>query len=263
MGISSSLSMIIICLLATLFTFNSCDNTSNIASECIAESVEYENWSAYSLNNGIITLTIVPDIGGRVMEFNLGEHPLFYVNSAEFGKLYNPPKTEAEQVWHNYGGYKTWPAPQSRWGGPPDPIGSLLDGGKYTGRITKQSGDVAEVEVVSPRDDVIGIQFIRQIKILKGTTHVIARQTMVNISDKPVTWSIWDVTQVPAKLNAEQKFSNQAWIYFPLNPNSIYKKGYRLLDGKQFNPEWHPNVVPGIMGVQFQFIKGKIGSDNI
>jgi len=265
MGILSSRSLILIGLSGALFTFNGCgpaDNVSRPMQDCIAELVEYKGWSAFKLTNGIITLTIVPDIGGRVMEFNLGQHPLFYVNPAEFGKLYNPPKTEAERVWHNYGGYKTWPAPQSRWGGPPDPLGSFLDGGRYTGRITQKSGDVAEVEVVSPKDYVIGIQFIRRIRIQKGTTHVVAYQTMVNITDKPVTWSIWDVTQVPAKLKAEQKFSQQAWIYFPLNPNSIHEKGYRLLDGEPGNPQWHPNIVPGIMGVQFQFIKGKIGSDN-
>ncbi|MFQ5865563.1 MAG: DUF4380 domain-containing protein [bacterium] len=265
MGISNGFSLILICILGALFTFNGCsprDNASRLVQDCNAESVEYQGWSAFKLSNGIVTLTIVPDIGGRVMEFNLGGHPLFYVNPAEFGKLYAQPETEAERVWHNYGGYKTWPAPQSRWGGPPDPPGSLLDGGKYTGRITQKAGHVAEVEVVSPEDEVIGIQFIRRTKIQKGTTHVLAHQTMVNISDKPVTWSIWDVTQVPAKLTADEDFSKQAWIYFPLNPNSIHEKGYRLLDGEPVNPEWHPNVVPGIMGVQFHFIKGKVGSDN-
>ncbi|MCD6166329.1 DUF4380 domain-containing protein [bacterium] len=233
---------------------------------CTVKETTFHGWKSFSLENGLVKLDIVPAIGGRIMSYNLGDYPFLYVKEAEFGKLYNVPESETQRVWHNYGGYKTWPAPQSRWGGPPDPLGSFLDGGRYTGRIVQQGEEVVEVEVVSPKDTLIGIQFTRSTLLRKGTTRVILKQKMTNVVNKAVTWSIWDVTQVRGKLREDlsgQKVTHNsgAWAYFPLNPKSIHPKGFIRLDGKPNDSQWYPNIRAGIFGIQYQFHKSKVGAD--
>jgi len=231
------------------------------ASQVSVYEDDYHGWPALFMKNGLVTVVAVPAIGGRIMEYKLGSHPFLWVNDAEFGKTYDAPQTEEEQQWHNYGGYKVWPAPQTRWGGPPDPLGSALDGGKWTGKITAHSGQIGEIELVSPADeDVTGLQITRRIQMSAGTTRVVVTEIFENVSDEAIEWSIWGVTQVRGSLSSSEKFSEQARIYFPLNPDSRAPDGFwyftkgpsdqfqRLDDGK-------------LMQVSYGFEVSKIGAD--
>ncbi|MBM3501326.1 MAG: hypothetical protein FJX74_21955, partial [Armatimonadetes bacterium] len=62
--------------------------------------VEYRGWQALRMGNGLVTLIAVPDIGGRVMEYKLNGHPFLWTNPEEYGRTYEPPRTESERVWH-------------------------------------------------------------------------------------------------------------------------------------------------------------------
>jgi hypothetical protein len=42
-------------------------------------------WTSIVQTNGIITLTTVPDIGARIMQYDLGDQVFFYVNPGEIG----------------------------------------------------------------------------------------------------------------------------------------------------------------------------------
>ncbi len=227
-----------------------------------ASEVKYQGWNALRLSNGIITVVAVPDIGGRVMEYKLKAHPFLWVNPAEFGKLHGPPQTEAERTWHNYGGYKAWPAPQERWHGPPDPLGSALDGGRWKGEIGPREPGRASIRLVSPADaNVTGLQITREVILHGDSTRLTVRETFKNVGDKPITWSVWDVTQVPGSLGKGAKFSPDARVYFPLNPASKFGQGYYdMLDGG--SDQWLKDVAPGIMGVKYLNKTGKIGADS-
>jgi hypothetical protein len=91
---------------------------------------DYNNWGweAVVMQNGLITVATVPAIGARVMQYDLGDHPSIFVNPAELGNTYTPVKNAP---WHNFGGFKNWPAPQDKWNWPPPPV---LDFGAYTAR---------------------------------------------------------------------------------------------------------------------------------
>ena len=227
-----------------------------------AADINYHGWKALQLSNGIMTVVVVPDIGARVMEYKLKAHPFLWVNPAEFGKLYEPPKTEKEREWHNYGGYKAWPAPQSDWHGPPDPLGSTLDSGRWKGEIAGREGETASLRLVSPADEqVTGLQITRQLTLHSGTTRLTVQETFKNVSDQPRTWSIWDVTQVPGSLAQGLKSSPEARVYFPLNPASKFGKGfYEIAEGGA--AQWLPAAAPGLMGVTYQHQTGKIGADS-
>ncbi|MGD8240761.1 MAG: hypothetical protein PVH68_19585 [Armatimonadota bacterium] len=234
-----------------------------------ATEAKYQGWEALKLTNGIVTVVAVPSIGGRVMEYKLGPHPYLWVNPEEHGKLYDAPKTKEERTWHNYGGYKVWPAPQKQWGGPPDPLGSTLDGGKWTGQIVPGERGMGTVRLVSPRDaGVTGLQITREATLYGGTTRLAIKERFTNVSDKPVSWGIWDVTQVPGSLSKKQKASPQARVYFPLNSDSAHPRGfYDMLAESGGEPrgteQWLPGVAPGIMGVKYLGQTGKIGADSM
>jgi hypothetical protein len=126
---------------------------------------KYNNWGwdAVVMQNGIITIATVPAIGGRVMQYDLGTLPSILVNSDTtlLGKTRTPAKNGN---WYNFGGYKTWPAPQSAWnagGWPPPPT---LDYGAYTVDDTTQTNDSVSVVISSSTEQwyAPGVKFERK-----------------------------------------------------------------------------------------------------
>jgi hypothetical protein len=216
---------------------------------------DYRNWGweAVVLENGLITLTVVPSIGARVMQYDLGNHPSIFVNEKELGKLYDP---DPKAGWHNYGGYKNWPAPQDRWGWPPPPI---LDSGPYEFKIVADTPDSAAVWVSSPveRWKTPGLRFERQLTIFPGTSRVRVGQTLVNEGEQADRWSVWEITQAPVHHSGERDVEH-FWVYFPLNPNSRYgPKGVR----GEGMAAYRGGVAPGVVGVQCMPLNKKLWAD--
>ena len=228
-----------------------------------AAQIPYQGWDGLRLLNGLATIVVVPDIGGRVMEYKLGPHPFLWTNPDEAGRIYPAPQTEDQRKWHSFGGYKVWPAPQSKWGGPPDPLKSELDGGVWQSEVKASSAQVAEVQLTSPEDrEVTGLQLERLVRLFAGGSHVQMVETFRNVTDQPIEWSIWDVTQVPGSLDAEAAFSPEARIYFPLNPESKSPQGYwPLID--QPSDQWEVLPQEGLLRVTYQRQLGKIGADSV
>jgi hypothetical protein len=231
------------------------------AAKATATEVQFAGWKAIKLTNGLVTVVAVPDIGGRIMDYRLGDHALLWNNPAEAGKLYDAPRSETERTWHNFGGYKVWPAPQDRWGGPPDPLGSQLDGGRWTGKIVTASGLAAVVELTSPADaTVTGLQASRTIKLGVGTTDVLVTETFKNVSDHPVEWSIWTIAQVPGSLREGEAVSPEAKAYIPLAEKSRHASRYYEFP---FNKSayWKPVAGGNVLEVTYGGDAAKVGVD--
>src|ERR1700720_1974454 len=99
--------------------------------QCQIRSVNFEGWKAEELSNDWLRLTIVPQLGGRLMQVAFGSHSYLFVNSQYKGQ-YIPPSQAAEKgKWINYGGDKLWPLPEGREDGQhwPGPVSDLLDDG--------------------------------------------------------------------------------------------------------------------------------------
>ena len=214
-------------------------------------------WNAIVMQNPFITIATVPAIGGRVMQYDLGVLPSVFVNSSELGKTYTPAQNSP---WHNFGGFKTWPAPQSQWnagGWPPPPI---LDFGAYTVLDTIQTNDSASVEVFSPVESWFapGIRFIRRATMYSGTSRLKMEETIVNQGTQAATWSVWGVTQAIVNHQGMTDYGNY-WVYFPINPNSLYgQSGVRTQGNSR---AWKGEVAPGVYGVQFVADNQKIFAD--
>jgi hypothetical protein len=221
----------------------------------------YRGWDSQRLSNGLIELQIVPEIGGRVVQYKLGEMEFLWVNSQLAGKLPPPGGVGPDGAWLNYGGDKLWPAPQGwdndqQWPGPPD---AVLDGLPYAVDIL---GPEASIRLTSGKDSLSGVRFSRTIRIFPGSTRVRFEATMTNVDTKPRRWGIWAHTQLDAARADGQGYNSQMSAWCPLNPQSHFAKGYGVIFGADDNPSFQVDRERGLLHVSYRYQVGKIGVDS-
>ncbi|MBK8050190.1 MAG: DUF4380 domain-containing protein [Anaerolineales bacterium] len=210
----------------------------------------------------------VPEIGGRIMAYDLAAHPFFFVDPALAGKIFSPEENQGDgtlAAWKNYGGDKTWPAPQGweqddQWHGPPDPV---LDTGRYIVVTCEYKSHYAQIVMVSPPDPRTGVQITRQFRLERATSRVAVTLRFRNIAERPIRWSIWDVVQLDASLVTAQgvkSFDPSCVVTTPLNPHSRFPQGYKVMFGADDNPQWQ--VDGGLFRASYQWQIGKVGIDS-
>jgi hypothetical protein len=217
----------------------------------------WNGWEAIVIQNGLISTVTVPDIGARVMQYDLDGHVSIYGDSSLNGKTYTPA---ADSPFRNFGGFKNWPSPQygpGRWIWPPPPT---LDCGKYTYKVLAETPDSAAIKVTSPVEQwkAPNLQFVRRMTIYKNSSRVKMEQSLLNTGNTVVNWGIWDNTQTVATHPGENDFKN-FWIYFPINPNSVFGNDGVKYD--QSSAGWTGESAPGIYGCQFTPNSQKLFAD--
>ena len=230
--------------------------TSNVTIQTVSNYNQWKWDTTIVMQNDLITMATVPAIGGRVMQYDLGTVPSIMVYSNLLGKTYTPAQNGQ---WYNFGGYKTWPSPQSVWPGtwPPPP---KLDYGKYAYQIVSQTSDSVVALVTSPVETWVApnIQFKRRATIFSGTSRVKMEQTIINNGLKDTSWGVWSITQ--SIVNHANKTDYQNYrAYFPINPNSVY--GTSGVSPQGISTAWEGEVAPGVYGVQFVADDKKIFAD--
>ncbi|UCC21626.1 MAG: DUF4380 domain-containing protein [Planctomycetota bacterium] len=221
-------------------------------------------WDSIDLKNELIEIQAVPKIGGRIIQYKLGDYDFFWVNEELAGKEIPASRLGPNGEWLNYGGDKVWPAPQGRandqqWPGPPDPV---LDGGPYTAELIKKNGRVKAVRMTSEKDMQSGIQFSRKFKIFDDCTRVRVEASMKNIDTKPRRWGVWVVTQFDTSNRHGDGHNKNYWTYCPINPDSMYHKGYNVMIGLVGHLSYKPDYENGMMRVHYDYHVGKIGMDS-
>src|SRR5574342_735290 len=188
----------------------------------------FHGWQAYEIGNELIRLVAVPDIGGRIMAYDLGAYSYLYVDRDLAGKLFSAEENQGDgslAAWKNYGGDKTWPSPQGwdsaeQWGGPPD---CILDTGRYQLDTCASDDDSATIKMTSPTGSPTGVQITRQATIHPGSSRVTLDLSFRNISERKIRWSIWDVVQLRAeRVTATGQLApeTECVVSAPLNPDS-------------------------------------------
>ncbi|MGE5610861.1 MAG: DUF4380 domain-containing protein [Bacillota bacterium] len=236
--------------------------TSSHAAEI--KQTTYKGWASTALTNSLIEVHVVPAIGGRVIQLKLGSFEYLWVNDHLAGKLPPPTGLGPNGEWLNYGGDKLWPAPQGwsgdhEWPGPPD---AILDGSPHACTILTPTGPQAALELKSLPDPRSGIQFSRVIRVFDNAAHVSFYSTMKNIDNRPRQWAIWQVTQLNASAKNKLGYNPEIRSYSPINPASIFPRGYTETFGLVNNPSFKSDPKAGLVIANYKRLVGKIGMDN-
>jgi hypothetical protein len=210
---------------------------------CKIQPAFFAGWKAEQISNQWVTLTVVPQLGGRVMQVTFGTHPYLFVNSQLKGK-YFPPVEEAEPgKWFNYGGDKIWPLPEGsqdarHW---PGPISDALDDGNYDFKVLSQDA-VCTVRLEGPADPRTGLQYSREISLGSDSPEITFHAVMKNATDHAIRWSMQSVTQYDtADARDPIKYNHDYWAFAPINPHSAYTEGYRVRAGLADDPSFAVN----------------------
>ena len=152
----------------------------------------YHGWTnAIVLSNGRVEVVIVPAIG-RVMQLRFAgdEDGPFWENRALDGKAPDP----AAKEWLNFGGDKTWPAPQADWPRitprawpPPVAFDSMPVEAKEDGFV---------VNLVSAVDPDYGIRAQREIQLDLDHPVMTITTTYQKVSGQPLKAGVWVITQL-------------------------------------------------------------------
>jgi hypothetical protein len=233
----------------------------DVSAKCRLEEITFHGWTGVLLTNGLVSVMAVPELGGRLMSFELGPYQYLFMNRELMGKRFTPEEHTGDGsllAWKNYGGDKTWPAPQGwergdQWPGPPD---AVLDSGRYEFEPFKDAGRCG-LTMVSPADKRTGLQIHRTVTLSPQCARLGFELTFENVIDHPIRWAIWDVAQLacprPPPRDAAG-IDTDCWLYIPTGTAS--GSPYQVMFGNE-NPQW--NVTPGMLAVQYLGYIGKIG----
>lgn len=241
---------------------------SSHRAELAATAVAYRGWDAVQIANRFVRLVAVPAIGGRVMAYDLGDHPFFFVDPHLAGKLFSAQEHQGDgslAAWKNYGGDKTWPAPQGweteeQWHGPPDPI---LDSGRYRLVAHGVTGATAELHMISPPDQRSGVEISRRLRLGPASSRVQLDLAFRNIAERRIRWSIWDVAQLAAERllpGGGRIYDPACCVTAPLRPDSRFAGGYQVMFGAADNPQWR--VQGSLFLADYRWQIGKVGLDS-
>ncbi len=147
------------------------------------------NRPAHQLVNDHFSLTVVPSLAGRVMEWIVSEKNFLWINEP----LLRGAKVKG---WKNWGGYKTWIAPQSKWK-KIDLPDEQMDQSEWQIIGVADSAVGASIELRSPFIAWAGVALSRRIMLKAGESKVHVRESLHNAGQKNQTWSLWGVAQFP------------------------------------------------------------------
>lgn len=229
------------------------------------EKTQYNGWDVYRVTNGLISLYIAPELGGRAIQLELGDQGLFFVNKNLAGKVLPESENNVKSGWANYGGDKVWPAPEGwmndqEW--PSIPY-YILDGSKFAFAVVKDTPAEVAVRVTSPQDPRTGVQFERTFHVVAGSTRVTVEQVMKNISQRQIRWGIWHVLQNnAADASDPTKPNSELYMYIPVNPHSMFTKGYYIAYGDALHPSYKVIDDGHMLRVHYLYRVGKVALDS-
>lgn len=142
------------------------------------------------LDNGVVEVLTVPAVG-RILQFGfVNDQSVFWSDP----DLHGIPTDPASQEWLNFGGDKTWPAPQSDW--PritprawPPPIA-------FDALPVEASFRRDTVVLRSPVDPHYGIRTERVIRLVADAPVMTVTTTYEKVEGNPVEVGVWVITQL-------------------------------------------------------------------
>lgn len=219
----------------------------------------YKGWEVQILENRWIRMVLAPQLGGRIIQVESGGYGFLFVNPLLAG--FEPDETRLGNngTWLNFGGEKVWVAPQGwdspdQWPGPPDPV---IDSGIYSFAAETFPGREEELVLTSPVDKKTGLQVVRKIMLLPETSGASIHVTFYNRGAVMRKWSVWPVCQVGIP---SRDVKGIFQVVCPVNPESIFCSGYKIMHGLVNNPQYYVNDFGNLIA-DYQYLVGKAGLD--
>jgi hypothetical protein len=172
------------------------------------EGVSFISFHGYNkcieLKNSEVRVVLGPDLGGRVLAYELNGLNVIYHNPQFDGMLYKPgePAIDPDGGRSDIGPEFIVPEHND------------LFLGKWEGEIT----GIREARMISRKDTSTGVQLIRSFRLDKKGSRLSYTQTIVNISKSTKHYCHWSRTFV----------KGGGISLTPLNPRSRFPKGYMI-----------------------------------
>jgi hypothetical protein len=227
---------------------------------CSVHSTTFAGWNAIEMSNDWIRLDIVPQLGGRLMQFTFDGHPYLFVNPKYKGR-YLPPSAAQKREWFNYGGDKLWPLPEGHGEGQwPGPVSDVLDDGEYKPTIVSK-GEDCRLHLEGSGDPNTGLQYLRDITIRADSPQISFKSVMKNTADHPIQWSVQSVTQYDtADAEHPEQYNRSFWAFTPLNQTTVYPNGYFVRVGLADDPSF--NVDSGLFKLHWFYLENEVWLDS-
>lgn len=228
---------------------------------CRVSAADFDGWKAVQMANATVTVTMVPQLGGRVMQVEFAGHPYLFINPQYKGK-YIPPPEDPKGKWFNYGGDKIWPMPEgnqdeNHW---PGPIADVLDDGEYTATTLSQ-GSECRVRLDGPADKRTGLQYSREISLGADSPEIFFHAVMKNSTTHPIEWSMQSVTQYDiADPKNSSTYNRNFWVYTPANPSSAYLDEFHVRSGLADDPSF--SIANGLFTLHWLYLQNEVWIDS-
>ena len=171
------------------------------------------------LSNDSVRVVLEPNLGGRVLAYELNGKNVLYVDDSQDGLIYEGKNLHPSAGRCDFGPEKTVPAHPN------------LYLGKWSARMTGNR----EAEMISQKDSVTGVQLVRKFKLAQTGSRLEFTQVIKNISSSSRSYCHWSRTFV--------KGSGIALA--PLHPQSRYPRNFILYGPGNilnFMPESEENI---------------------
>ena len=260
-GPSRAFSLIVAILCAGFIPGHTWAQTPS-SSACRIENKNFEGWRAQEMSNAWVKVTIVPQLGGRVMQVTFAGHPYLFVNPKHKGQYVPPSGAAAKGRWINYGGDKIWPMPEGtqdeqHWAGP---VSDALDDGDYSFKILSQDS-TCKVRLDGPPDPKTGLQYAREISIGGNSPEISFHAVMKNITAHAIRWSVQSVTQYDtAEAGKPGEFNHEFWAFAPANQHSAYFRQYQVRSGLADDPSFA--VSNDLFTLHWQYLQSEVWVDS-
>jgi hypothetical protein len=229
---------------------------------CRIQSTDFAGWRAQEMSNPWVKVTIVPQLGGRVMQVAFAGHAFLFVNPKYKGQYIPPTSEAAKGRWINYGGDKIWPMPEGtqdeqHWAGP---VSDALDDGDYAFRILSQDPKCT-VRLDGPPDPKTGLQYVREISIGGNSPEISFHAEMKNITSHAIRWSVQSVTQYDTADAAKPgEFNHEFWAFTPANQHSAYFNQYHVRSGLADDPSF--SVKNDLFTLHWLYLQNEVWVDS-
>lgn len=229
------------------------------AQNCTVQAVDFKGWKAQQISNPWVTLTIVPQLGGRLMQVEFQGHPYLFVNPKYEGKYISPE--QAAGRWINYGGDKIWPMPEGNEDEEHWVLESAtLDDSPYEFRVLEQ-GQRCAVELSGPPDETTGLAYTREITLETHSPAIHFHAVMHNATSHTIHWSVQSVSQYNlASATSAGGYNRKFWAYTAANPASAYLGGFHVRAGLVDDPSF--SVKDNLFRLHWMYFENEVWIDS-